>query len=907
MKKDEKREIIKKSRVSDNLISRKDFLIKSMKTAGMMAVIPGAMKPLLQASNSRTTGVSEEARNKVRDLISKMTLKEKVSQLAYDAPAIDRLNVQKYNWWNECLHGVARAGLATVFPQAIGMAATWNAPLMKQVADVISDEARAKHKAFVEAGRRDIYMGLTFWTPNINIVRDPRWGRGQETYGEDPHLTGQMAVSFIEGLQGDDPNEYKVVATAKHFAVYNGPEPIRHKVNVQVSDQDLWETYLPAFEACVKEAKVESIMCAYNSLRGMPCCGNNPLLESILRDKWHFNGYVVSDCWAITDIFNKDAHHTVETPEEAAAMGIKSGTDLNCGVSYGHLDKSVEQGLVDEEEIDTALERLFTARYKLGMFEGEKQGKYMNIPYSVVGSEDHHQVALQMARESIVLLKNDKTGSGKPALPLSKDLDSVAVIGPNADNFWTMLANYHGTPPHYTTPLDGIRNKLKGRADVHYAPGCRIADKVPHLTAVESQYLKPSQGSGNGLYGEYFDNEDFKGKPAITRVDSYIDFIWKDDTPINGKMADKFSVRWTGTLEAPNTGTYTIGFNGMNGYRLYLNGELKFKNVLEHEPWKKTVEMDLQSGETVDIKIEFFNLGADPQAHLIWEIPNQDLMAEAKQAVNQSDAVVLCLGLNSHLEGEEMNLQVEGFKGGDRTSLDLPNSQIELMKEIVSMGKPVAMVLMSGSAVSIPWADENVPGIIQAWYGGQAGGTAIADVLFGDYNPGGRLPVTFYKSVDDLPDFTDYSMKDRTYKYFEGEPLYPFGYGLSYTQFDYSGFKVPAHPATSESMDVSVIVSNRGDRDGDEVVQLYLKHLNVDGQNPKHTLVGFKRIHLKAGESQNVSFTLNSDKLTRVDAMGNRVPPQGRVKLTVGGKQPGFSGSADAETTGVVDQVVTFS
>lgn len=865
--------------------SRRDFLRGSLGSAGILALSGTGLFQLLQGCTSKDPD-SEFAR-RASELIGQMTIEEKISQLRYDAPAVDRLEIPQYNWWNECLHGVGRAGLATVFPQAIGMAATWNAPLFHEVANVISDEARAKHMAFVNVGRRDIYMGLTFWTPNINIVRDPRWGRGQETYGEDPFLTGQLANSFIRGLQGDDPKYYKVIATSKHFAVHNGPEPLRHSFDVDVSDRDLYETYLPMFKTTVQDAKVASVMCAYNRFRGMPCCGSDPLLKQILRDDWGFDGYVVTDCWAVADFYVEGRHDYTESAAEAAAIALKSGSDVNCGNTYPHLQEAYDQGMITEDDLDTALQRLFVARYKLGLFDDPDQVPYSNIPYSVVASDDHHQVALQMARESIVLLKNEPAeGENSSLLPLGRDLDSLAVIGPNADNYWSMLGNYHGTPGKAITPLQGIREKVGDQMEINDALGSHFAEGVPNLSIVESEYLIPSEGDGNGLYGEYFDNTEFEGDPAVTRVDSEIDFIWRDEPPVTGELAEMFSARWTGQLKAPVSGTYAIGLNGMNYFKLYFDGEERFDQTMNHSPWYRYFEIDLEEGETYDVTIEFYSYGPDPQIQLTWEVPGQDLMAEALQAAANSDTVVLCLGLNARLEGEEMDLDVEGFEGGDKTNLALPAPQENLMKEIVALGKPVVLVLMSGSAVAINWADENIPSILQAWYGGQAGGTAIADVLFGDYNPAGRLPVTFYKSIDDLPEFTNYNMEGHTYKYFKGDVLYPFGYGLSYTSFEYSNLQLGSSEYSAENggaLIVSAEVTNTGDADGDEVVQLYLSYPNGPDPRLVRELTSFERVNIPAGETRTVEFTLNSNSFEHwSDEAGALIVHPGEVEVMLG-------------------------
>lgn len=882
--------------------SRKEFLKNSLSIAALPFI--GLPKRIGSISESflRETGLDSdpEISKRVAELIGKMTLKEKIGQMQYDAPAIPRLNIPQYNWWNEGLHGVARAGLATVFPQAIGMASTWNTDLMHRVANAISDEARAKHSAFVKRGIRSIYTGLTFWSPNINLVRDPRWGRGQETYGEDPYLTGHIAVAFIKGMQGDDPKYLKLVATSKHFALYSGPEPARHSINVKASDYDLYDTYLPAFRTTLNEANVQSVMCAYNSFRGYPCCGNNVLLHRILREQWKFDGYVVSDCWAIADFVS--GHHASPNAKEAAALALKRGTDLNCGVTFKHLDESVKAGLVNEAEIDKALHRLFTARFRLGMFDDPSKVPFSNIPYSVVDSEDHRQLALQMARESIVLLKNEPaTSHTSPILPLPKDLNSLAVIGPNADSYDIMLGNYHGTPSDLVTPLDAIKEKVSAVTKVKYAQGCDLVEGFPHMVPVPSEYLSPSEGKGHGLYAEYFDNRDWKGKPSITRVDKDVHFIWLDDTPVNGEMAAKFSVRWKGTLKAPKTGKFTIGISAHNIGRVYFEGQKKIDFDDEHEPKLMKFDADLTEGKEYNIEIEFANYGADPQIRLMWKVPNDHLMEEAVNAAKSSDAVLLFLGLSPNLEGEEMKVDLDGFNGGDRTKLVLPDAQIELIKKVQAVGKPTVLVLLTGSAVSFDWAREHVPAILQAWYGGEAGGPAIADVLFGDYNPGGRLPVTIYDSVKDLPAFEDYDMKGRTYRYYEGTPFYPFGYGLSYTHFSYSDLHLPSTVETGKDAEISVSVHNAGDREGDEVVQLYLSYPHAKSKAPIRALKGFKRIHLKAGESQTVSFRLKAEDMVLVNQRGEREIHPGDISVHVGGKQPGFKGIIDASTTQTVN------
>jgi beta-glucosidase len=884
------------------IITRRDFLKRSASTLGLLA-LPGFLTSCGDGGES-----SRHISKQVKELIGKMSLEEKVSQLRYDAPAIDHLNIPKYNWWNECLHGVARAGLATVFPQAIGLAATWDTPLMHKMATAISDEARAKHNAFVKRGIREIYTGLTFWAPNINLVRDPRWGRGQETYGEDPFLTGQMAVNFVRGLQGDDSDNLKLVATPKHFAAYSGPEPKRHKIDVDVSQQDLHASYLPQFRMAVEQANAESVMCAYNSMNGMPCCGNNPLLKDILRNDLGFEGYVVSDCGAISDIWKKSGHHTVDSAPEAAALALKSGTDLNCGTTYQKLNVAVKKGLVKEEKLDCSLQRLFEARYRLGMIQGKEKGPYVDVPYSVVASKKHKKLSREMARESIVLLKNESPDDhSKPMLPLSDNIRKLAVIGPNADDKWTMLGNYHGTPDEIITPLKGMQAKAAEKdIEVQYALGCDTIAERRSVNVIPSKYLIPAHGTGSGLYGQYYDNQEFEGSSLKKRVDKKIDFTWRNDTPISGKMADSFSVRWSGKLKAPKTGAYVLSVKAKNGFKFYFEGEKKAEMHSIHDPTEQRITVDLEAGKKYDVKIEYVNHSPDPQVHFYWSKPHRNLTEKALKTAKNADAVVLCLGLNSELEGEEMPLKIKDFNHGDKTNLKIPEPQVELMKKVYDLGKPTVLVLLTGSAVTFPWAEKNIPSILQAWYGGQEGGHAIADVLFGDYNPGGRLPVTFYESIDDVPDFADYSMEDRTYRYFKGKPLYPFGYGLSYTTFEYTDLQLPKSIKKGRSLQAKVTVKNTGDAAGDEVAQLYVSHPDSEiNHKPIRSLKGFKRVHLKVGESKTLHFKLASRQLALIDESGSPIISAGKFEISIGGKQPGFSGRPDAQTTEVLQEKVS--
>jgi beta-glucosidase len=825
---------------------------------------------------------------RVDDLISMMTLEERISQMAFEAPAIERLGIPAYNWWNECLHGVARAGVATVFPQAIGLAATWDVTLMGEVAGAISDEARAKHHEFIRRGVRDIYTGLTFWSPNVNIFRDPRWGRGQETYGEDPYLTARMGVTFVKGLQGDDPAYLKLVATPKHFAVHSGPELDRHHFDARVGERDLRETYLPAFEACVVEGGAASVMGAYNRTNGEPCCASPTLLQKILRAEWGFKGYVVSDCWAINDIFG--GHRSVETAAEASALAVKAGCDLECGCAYPSLLEAVELGFIDEATIDRAVARLFTARFRLGMFDPAEQVPFTRIPFEIDDAPEHRALALRAARESIVLLKNEgdlSTESQQALLPLSKDVKSIAVIGPNADDLAVLLGNYNGTPSRAVTPLEGILGKVSPGTAVYHAQGCEIAAGVPPLRAVPSACLRPLAGgagdASRGLEGAYFRDILFSGVPAFVRIDPAVDFVWHDASPLAGYGAESFCVRWTGALIPPVSGQYLLGVRGSSGYQFWLDGrELLAYATNEHEAFTRVVSVELEAGRLHDVRLDYVNDGRDPQVHLLWALPGQDYGEEVLRAAEKAEVVVMVMGLSPALEGEEMPVRVEGFAGGDRTDIALPRTQEALLRQIHALGKPIVLVLMGGSALAVNWADSHVPAILEAWYPGEEGGTAIADVLFGDYNPSGRLPVTFYKSVAQLPPFDDYNMAGRTYRYMAEEPLYPFGHGLSYTRFEYTGLRIdPGQMDRDGRANVTLDVTNAGERSGEEVVQLYVHHPNSRVSRPARELKGFARVALAAGEKRAVAFTLAASQLAYWAGAGWMVEP-GRVEVLVG-------------------------
>ena len=838
---------------------------------------------------------------RVDDLVTRMTLEEKIGQMMNAAPAIPRLGVPEYNWWNECLHGVARAGLATVFPQAIGLAAAWDEDMHYRMATAISDEARAKHHESVRKGKRLIYQGLTFWSPNINIFRDPRWGRGQETYGEDPFLTGRLAVRFIQGLQGDDPKYFKTIATVKHFAVHSGPEPERHFFDARPDERDFRETYLPQFEMGIKEGKAYSVMCAYNRLYGQACCGSSRLLTSILRNEWGFQGYVVSDCGAIDDIY--EHHKIVATPEEAGAIAVKSGCDLECATTFTHLKDAVAKGIISEKSIDTAVKRLFTARMKLGMFDPADSVKYASIPYSVVDSRKHRDLALEAARKSIVLLKNDHN-----ALPLKTALRTIAVIGPNADDPSMLLGNYNGLPSHAVTPLEGIRTKL-GAARVLYAKGCDLAEGLPAFIRVPANAL--SHNGAPGLQANYFNNSAFTGSPLFSNTDSVLDANWGDGAPRGDMDDDNFGVKYTGELTPDHSGVYQLGVITTCKVKLYLDDSLiaftsyHFRDEYNDPRLRKSISLTLQANRKYRLRADVSESYGDARVQLVWwrqeTSRTRQLKAEALAIARKADAVVLCMGLSARLEGEEMDVNIDGFKSGDRTSLDLPKIQEDLIRTIAATGKPVVLVLLNGSAVSVNWEDRHLPAIVEAWYPGQAGGTAIADVLFGDYNPAGRLPVTFYTSAGDLPAFGDYAMAGRTYRYYKGHTLYPFGYGLSYTTFHYDSLQLTAMAATSsavqpsstpptvkpgDSLHLTVRVTNTGQLEGDEVAQLYVSALDSKVPVPIRSLRGFQRIHLQPGQTTTLHFTVAPDAFTVINDQMQRVPLTGKYSLAVGGSQP---------------------
>ncbi|MEY2934693.1 MAG: hypothetical protein RL033_5442, partial [Pseudomonadota bacterium] len=830
------------------------------------------------------------AQRRAADLVGRMTLEEKVLQMQSTAPAIERLSVPGYNWWNEALHGVMQ-GRATVFPQAIGLAASWDTELMGRVADIISTEARAKYHdaqtrpppvlpnpTATTPGRT---AGLTYWSPNINIFRDPRWGRGQETYGEDPYLTGRLGVAFVTGLQGKDPNYLKVVATPKHYAVHSGPEPERHGFDARVSERDMRETYLPAFKAAVVEGKAESVMCVYNAVNGAPGCASTDLLQKRLRDGWGFQGYVVSDCGAVNDIYAN--HKTTPTLGGAAVAAVKAGTDLTCGGEYRSLLEEVKAGHITEAELDRSLQRLFVARFRLGMFDPQERVPYAKIPISVNDSSAHRQAALEAERKAIVLLKNEGN-----LLPIGPSARKIAVIGPAADDPVALLGNYHGISSRQVTPLEGLEQQF-GAANVRHALGATYTASTPAL--VPAAFLTPAKGSGRGVQVEYFANAELTGTPKLQRTEphAYFDLGMEDPAVLAAVGREKYSVRWSATLTPPATGDYElvarIGmWNRTASARLFLDGkELTFvagpvtqatSTQAQPEPSRRGGEparVRLERGRKYAVRIEYRQPGAGGTMQLRWLPPADASRAEAEALVKDSDVAIVCVGLSSELEGEEMRgVNIPGFLGGDRTSIALPEPQERLVAAAVATGKPVIVVFTSGSALASP-ASKRAGALLAAWYGGEETGTAIAQTLAGLNNPAGRLPVTFYENVDQLPPFSDYAMKGRTYRYFKGKPWYPFGFGTSYSAFAYSGLTAKRN---AQGAEVRATVKNTSTRDGEEVVQLYIAG-GAEPEAPLRNLRGFTRIALRAGESREVRFVVAGEDL-----------PKSAVNISVGGGQP---------------------
>ena len=818
---------------------------------------------------------------RVNDLVSRMTLEEKISQMMNNSPAIERLDIPSYNWWSEGLHGVASAGVATVFPQAIGLGAMWDSAMTNKVADVISTEFRAKYNDFQKKGDHGIFKGITVWSPNINIFRDPRWGRGQETYGEDPYLTGTNGIAFVKGLQGHDSVYLKCVSTVKHFAVHSGPESTRHIFNATPEMRDFMETYSPQFEMCVREAGVYSVMSAYNFYMGQPCSGSNFLLKDVLRGRWGFKGYVVSDCDAIADILT--SHKYVKSMAEAAAMCVKAGTDLNCGDAYMALKEAVEKGLIKESDIDVCLKRLFIARFKLGMFDPGNKVPFNQIGIEQNDTKEHRRLALEAARKSIVLLKNEKH-----TLPLSKNIKSITVIGPNAGIYDALYGNYNGVSSNPVTLLKGILNKTGNNMKVFHLDGCNYTDTTPVQYPIDSLFMM-SDGKA-GVKADFYKDSSFEGTPYLTKRYSNLDFNWglggfKEFPDL--KNEKNYYIRFTASLQPDETCNYFFQLNSSYPGKLYIDDQVLIDKKPGHQIEVSQSPCRLEAGKKYNLRFDYSSGFDWSMFQVLWGKANNKSLREIAAQAAQSDIIIFAGGISNRLENEEMAVNTDGFKGGDRTKIELPSVQTDLLKELKATGKPIVFINMSGGAMAIPWEAENIPAIIQAWYPGEEGGNAIADVLFGDYNPAGRLPVTFYKSSAGLPAFDDYNMKGRTYRYFNGEALYPFGFGLSYTTFNYANLIFPLKSKTGDSIRITVEVGNTGNMDGEEVVQLYIKFMNASCPVPNIALQGYRRISLKAGEKKNVVFNLRPKQLSMIDNNNNRIEEPGQVEIFIGGCQPG--------------------
>ena len=815
------------------------------------------------------------------DLVHRMTLEEKASQLVNQARAIPSLNVPAYDWWSEALHGVSVNG-TTEFPEPIGLAATFDVSRIHEMATTIATEGRIKHAQDERAGHSNIFEGLDFWAPNVNIFRDPRWGRGQETYGEDPFLSARMAVAFVTGMQGDDPHYYRVISTPKHFAVHSGPEPTRHFADVDVSKHDQEDTYLPAFRAAVVEGHAGSVMCAYNAINGEPACASQFLLQHILRGAWKFQGYVVSDCEAVRNIFRD--HHYRPTQAQASAISLLRGMDNECidfttkvtdDHDYKPYIEAVQQGYLSESAVDTALIRLFTARMRLGMFDPPSMVPYSKIDDKELDSAAHRELALRMANESMVLLKNDGV------LPL-KSASRIAVLGPLAEQTAVLLGNYNGTPTHTVSVLEGMKAEFPN-ATITYVPGTQfLSDRG---NPVPASLLTTPDGKP-GVKAEYSSRADRGAKAsAITsRVESNID-LNESNVPQQAKASPGLSVEWSGFLTPNATGDYLVGIKADGFSRVSVDD----KPVTRSSGNRSSLgPVHLEKGQPVKLDVTYGHFGNGKiEAQLIWATVNNAPDPAAVTAARNADVVVAVVGITSRLEGEEMPVDQPGFLGGDRTSLDLPKPEEDLVQAVAATGKPLVVVLMNGSALGVNWEKAHANAIVEAWYSGEEGGAAIAETLSGKNNPAGRLPVTFYKDIHQLPHFEDYSMKGRTYRYFQGEPLWPFGYGLSYTTFNYSGLKLPETGINAgDPLNASVTVTNTGKVAGDEVVQLYLKFPDVAGA-PIRALRGFQRIHLEPGANEKVEFHLNPRDLSMVTDSGDISVPQGKYTVSIGGGQPG--------------------
>lgn len=866
--------------------------MKSRVTLNLICVV--ACTGLLLCGANQQSAIAQDSANlpymnsqlspeqRAIDLVHRMTLAEKASEMQNNSAAVPRLKVPAYQWWSEALHGVINEGV-TEYPEPVGLAATFDAPAIHTMAAQIGVEGRIKHVQNQREGHTGIMGGLDFWAPNLNIFRDPRWGRGQETYGEDPFLTARMGVAYVTGLQGDDPKYYLGIATPKHFDVHSGPEPTRHFVDVDVSKHDEVDTYEPAFRAAIVEGKAGSVMCAYNAINGEPACANQYLLQDQLRGKWGFQGYVVSDCDAVRDIAAN--HRYRPTQAQGAAISVLRGMDNECvtftsrfgdPVDKAYID-AVQQGYLPESALDTALIRLFTARIKLGVFDPPDMVPYTRIDEKELDSAEHRAHARKLANESMVLLKNDGL------LPLKPEIRRIAVVGPLADQTRPLLGNYAGQPTHIVSILDGLHAEFPN-ATIKFVPGTQFlrADGVP----VPNALLTTPEGK-SGLKAEYNEGRlgpDEQPKPIVSRTEPNVS-LTQDNLPqeVTGKKS--FGVRWSGFLTPPDSGEFLLGLRSQGFTRVTVDG----KQVAMAYGGSETVpvmgRVQLEKGHKAALEITYGTRNGKAHAELIWAKVNNAVSPEAIAAAKNADAVIAVVGITSQLEGEEMPVSEPGFLGGDRTSIDLPQPEKDLVKAVAATGKPLAVVLMNGSALAVNWINDHANAIVEAWYPGEEGGAAVAETLSGKNNPAGRLPVTFYKGVDQLPNFEDYGMANRTYRYFTGKPLYAFGYGLSYTRFAYSELTVPRTVAAGQAMDADVTVTNAGKLAGDEVAQLYLKFPAVEGA-PRIALRGFQRIHLDPGASQKIHFHLNPRDLDMVTENGDPIIAEGDYTVSIGGGQP---------------------
>lgn len=816
------------------------------------------------------------------DLISRLTVEEKAKLLMHYSPAVDRLGIHQFQWWGEALHGVGFAGHATVFPQAIGMAASFDDALLRKVFDAVSDEIRAKYNKAAATGTFDTFQSVSIWTPNINIFRDPRWGRGQETYGEDPYLMSRMGLSVVRGLQGGDGQQkyYKAFACAKHYAVHSGPEWNRHSYNIEdLSPRDLWETYMPAFKSLVIEGNVREVMCAYQRFEGEPCCASNLLLHKILRDEWGFNGIIVTDCDAINDFWERGHHELDPDVAHASARGISSGTDLNCGGSYHvGLPEAVRLGIVSEDKINESLRRVICGRIQLGDFDPDSVAAWNNIPMSVVECDDHLRLALDMARESMTLLQNH--GNVLPlTVPTSNDAKLV-VMGPNANDSTMQWGNYSGRPAHTVTIVEGIREKV-GADKVLFIDGCGYVSKN---VRTENRFnLIRNANGGTGLTATIWDNTRMEGTPVATR-----DFTRPINFNLNeagfiapGVARQDFSARLLGTFTPQETETLQFRIAGDDGFRLIVDNDTVFNEWRDQGTKYCERMIDVEAGKSYRVQIDYYQGGGGAELQFdinrYRELTDDELLAQVPE---EAKTVIYVGGLSSRLEGEEMSVNEPGFRGGDREDIQLPERQRKQIAALRAMGKQVVFVNCSGSAIGLEPETNNADAILQAWYPGVLGGKAVADVLFGDYNPSGKLPITFYRSVDQLPDFLDYNMRNRTYRYFQGDPLYPFGYGLSYTTFSIG-------KAKHADGKLTMSVSNTGKREGTEVVQMYIR-CNDDTDGPIKSLRGFTRVSLKAGETKTVSIDAPREAFERFD-------PETNTMRVVPGKYDILYGTSSAD------------